>query len=87
VGTGQLFDVCPASFLRVAGMDLPAPHLLSDGTHVAALISEWAREVESGSRNVDTLSTKGREGVHLWLREKSKREDSDFEIRRLKRGR
>ncbi len=76
------FDDCPAYYLRRAGMDLPAEHLLDDGTHPATLVNDWAFEVEAGSRNVDTLSPKARELVHLHLNEKAARERRVAEMRR-----
>lgn len=83
-GSKYEFDDCPAYYLRTAPMGLPADHLLDGYTHPANLISEYAFEVESGARNVDTLSPKVRELVHLWLVEKRRRDDHD---REMKKGR
>ncbi len=71
--TSSEFDDCPAYYLRV-GNERPAEHLIDGITHPAHMVSEWAFEVESGARLVDTLSPKGREAVHLFVSEKSARE-------------
>ncbi len=81
-GSSFDFDDCPAYYLRTGGGELPAEHLMEDGSHPASLVSEWAFEVESGARNIDTLSAKGREGVHLYLSEKRSRDDFAAEKRR-----
>ena len=80
-GSTYQFDECPAYYLRTVGMRLPADHLIDGTTHPARLISEYAFEVESGARNVDTLSPKVRELVHLYLNEKRQREDYAMEKR------
>ncbi len=86
VGSTASFEDCPAYYLRERRMDLPAEHLLEDGTHVASFVSEWAFEVESGTRMIDTLTTKGRAAIHLYLNEKSQRERKVSELRREQRG-
>ncbi len=80
------FRECPAYFLRTVRSDLPAEHLIDDGTHPATLIGEWAFEVESGSRNVDTLSPKARDLVHLYLGERGARERKLSEMRSERHG-
>lgn len=80
-GSDKLFDDCPAFYLRTVSMGLPAPHLIEGATHPATLVSQWAFEVESGSRNVETLSPKAIELVHLWLSEKHARESYESEKR------
>lgn len=88
-GSEFLFDDCPAYYLRTARMGLPAEHLIDGHTHLAQLVSECAIEVESGARNVDTLSAKMRDGVHLYLSERRQRDDHAREMERKgsKRGR
>jgi hypothetical protein len=86
VGSSAVFDDCPAYYLREGYMDLPAVHLMEDGTHPASLVGEWAMEVESGARSIETLSPKGRELVHLYLRERNSRDKHRDEMRREKRG-
>ncbi len=86
VGSTYEFDDCPAYYLRTAGMGLPAVHLLDDRAHPAMLVSEWAFEVESGSRSIETLSPKARELVHLHLKERGSRERKESEMRRAGRG-
>lgn len=81
-GSTYDFDDCPAYYLRVIGMDMPAIHLINDVTHPAHLVSEWATEVENGARNVDTLTPKAREGVHLWLTEMAQRREHENKRRR-----
>jgi len=68
------FDQCPAYYLRTADQELPAEHLLDGVTHPAHMVSEWAFEVESGARSIDTLSSKGRDAVHLYVGEKAARD-------------
>ncbi len=86
VGTSYEFDDCPAYYLRTAGMGLPASHLLEDMGHPAMMVGEWAFEVETGSRNIETLSPKARELVHLHLRERDSRERKLSEMRKENRG-
>lgn len=81
-GSEFQFDDCPAAYLRTAGMGLPAEHLIDGMTHPSQLVSEYAFEVESGSRSIETLSPKAREGVHLHLAEKRSRDDFAAEKRR-----
>jgi hypothetical protein len=81
-----MFDDCPAYYLRGPG-DLPAEHLIDGHTHPARPVSEWAFEVEAGSRNVGTLSPKAIELVHIHLREKSARDKYTREKEREARGR
>lgn len=83
-GSREQFDDCPAYYLRTGANGMSAPHLIDGSTHAAALVSQWAFEVEAGARNVETLSPKGTEGVHLWLREKRGRDDYATEKRRAK---
>lgn len=85
-GSQELFDDCPAFYLRTGAGDLDAPHLIEGVTHPARLVSQWAFELESGSRNVETLSPKAIELVHLWLKEKRSRDDYASEKQRSKRG-
>lgn len=73
-GSTEQFDDCPAFYLRMPGHGLPAPHLIDDHTHPAQLIGQWAFEVESGSRNAETLSPKVLDLVHLHLRERRARD-------------
>lgn len=80
------FDDCPAYYLRTAGMGLKAEHLIDGHTHPAQLIAEFAMEIESGARNVETISPKARELVHLHFREKRQREEHDSEKRNEQRG-
>ncbi len=86
VGSSTAFEDCPAYYLRERHMNLPAEHLLENGSHVASFVSEWAFEVESGTRMIDTLTTKGRSAVHLYMNEKSQRERRLSEMRRENRG-
>ena len=84
-GSKYLFDDCPAYYLRTVGMGLPAVHLIDGHIHPAQIIGEYAFEIENGSRNVDTLSPKARELVHLHLSEKASREAYASEKRRKER--
>jgi hypothetical protein len=84
-GSREAFDDCPAYYLRTASSGLPAEHLIDGVTHPAELVGQWAFEVESGARQVDSLSPKAIEGVHLWFREKRGREQLEDELRRKKR--
>ncbi len=86
-GTDEEFPDCPGYYLRTADMGLPADHLIEGATHPAQIISEWAMEVESGARRVSSMSAKGRDGVHLWLREKAKQREYDREQREKNRAR
>ena len=86
-GSDEEFPDCPAYYLRTADMGLPAEHLIEGTTHPARLVSEWAMEIESGARMVDTLAPKARELVHLYLRQKRQREDHEREQRAKERGR
>lgn len=79
------FDDCPAYYLRTVGMEMPAEHLIDETTHPAQFVGEWAVEIENGARNVDTLSPKAREGVHLWFAEKAEKREHDDELRRAGR--
>ena len=81
-GSKETFPDCPGYYLRTAPMGLPAEHLLDNSIHPASLVSEWAFEVESGARNVDTLSPKAASLVHVYLREKRERDEYDRENRR-----
>ncbi len=85
-GSKYEFDDCPAYYLRTANMKMPAEHLIDGHTHPAILVSELAFEIESGSRNVDTLSPKTRELVHLHLRESRDRDKFAEEKRRKERA-
>ncbi len=80
------FNDCPAYYLRTSAMRLPAEHLIDGVTHPATIISELAFEIESGARNVDTVSPKARELVHIHLRESRLRDRYAEEIRRKKAG-
>ena len=83
-GSPEAFDDCPAYYLRTAAAGLPAIHLIEDVTHPAELVGNWAFEVESGSRQIDSLSPKAIDGVHLWFREKRAREKLEDELRKRK---
>ena len=83
-GTDQEFDDCPAYYLRV-GNERPAEHLIDGVTHPAHLVGEYAFEVESGARRIDTLSLKARDAVHLHVNEKVKRDRYADELRRSKK--
>lgn len=85
-GSAEAFDDCPAFYLRTGGGDLPAPHLIDGHSHPARRVSQWAFEVESGSRNVESLSPKAIELVHLWLTEKRARDDFASKKRKANRG-
>lgn len=85
-GSPTAFDECPAYFLRTAGSDKPARHLIDETAHPGALVSAWAFEVEVGARLVDSLPPKGIEGVHLWFGEKRARDDYASELRKSKRA-
>lgn len=74
-GSSYMFDDCPAYYLRTARHDLPAEHLIDGHTHPAHIVSEYAFEIETGSRSVETLSPKVRELVHLHLHEARARDD------------
>ncbi len=76
------FDDCPAYYLRVPGMDLPAAHLIDGALHPAQDVSQWAFEIETGSRNIETLSPRARELVHLYIREKVSRDEYAREKRK-----
>jgi hypothetical protein len=65
-------------------MGLPAEHLMPDGTHLASLVGEWAMEIESGARSIDSLSPKARTAVHLYLRERNARDRYLMEMPREK---
>ncbi len=80
------FDTCPAFYLRTASGGRKAPHLIDGHTHPAQLVSEWAFEVESGSRSIETLSPKARELVHLYLTEKSAKSLYEIKLRSDRRG-
>lgn len=81
-GSKYQFPDCPAYYLRTEGMGLPADHLIDGITHPAQLVSEYAVEIENGARNVETLSPKVRELVHLHLAEKRSRDAFASEKRR-----
>lgn len=83
-GSQEAFSDCPAYYLRTAASGLPAAHLIEGATHPAELVAAWAFEVESGSRQVDSLSPKAIEGVHLYFREKRSRELLEDELRKKK---
>ena len=85
-GTTSDFDECPAYYLRTGG-DRPAVHLIDGITHPAHAVSEWAFEVESGARMIESLSAKGREAVHLYVAEKAARDRNDDELRKRKGAR
>lgn len=85
-GTDEEFPDCPGYYLRTVDMGLPAEHLIEGSLHPAQLVSEWAMEVESGARMVDTLSPKARDLVHVWLREKDKRQNWESDERKKKRA-
>lgn len=80
------FSECPAYYLRVASMGLPAEHLIDGMTHPATLIQEFAFEVENGARNIETMSPKVRELLHLHLNERRSRDAFEAEKRAEKRG-
>lgn len=84
-GSPAEFDECPAYYLRTVDMELPAVHLIDGITHPAHMVSEWAFEVESGARAVDTLSSKGRDAVHLYVGEKNARDRYADELKRRKK--
>lgn len=83
-GSSAEFDDCPAYYLRV-GNDRPADHLIDGITHPAHMVSEWAFEVESGSRLIDSLSSKGRDAVHLHVTEKASRDRYARELEKRKK--
>jgi hypothetical protein len=85
--SGYEFNDCPAYYLRTAGMGLPADHLVDGVIHPAQPVSEWAFEVESGARNVDTLSAKAASLVHLYIAEKRARDEYEREMKRGKHAR
>jgi hypothetical protein len=84
-GSSEQFDDCPAFYLRTAGNGMNAPHLIDGHTHPAQLVGQWAFEVESGSRNVESLSPKAIELVHMHLRERRSRDDYAAEKRKAAR--
>lgn len=84
-GSSDGFDDCPAYYLRQAPSGRPAVHLIDDVTHPAELVGQWAFEVESGARQVDSLSLKALEGIHLHFREKRSRDQNDDEVRKRKK--
>lgn len=84
-GSTEAFDDCPAYYLRTASTGLSAEHLIDGVTHPAELVGQWAFEVETGSRQVDSLSPKAIEGVHVYFREKRAREQFEDELRKRKR--
>jgi hypothetical protein len=79
------FDECPAYYLRTVDEERPAIHLIDGVTHAAHPVSEWAFEVESGARLVDSLSPKGRDAVHLYVSEKAARDRYAKTLERVKR--
>jgi hypothetical protein len=81
-GSSYEFDDCPAYYLRTASMGMPAEHLIDGNTHPATLVSEWAFELESGSRSVDSLSPKARDLVHLHLNERAAKMSHEAKLRR-----
>jgi len=88
------FPECPAAYLRRQGdvvmlrtrhrVEPFAPHLIGGIHHPGDRVSEVAFEVEAGARNIDTVTPKMREGVHLWFREKAIRDTYDAEARKAK---
>jgi len=86
-GSDEEFPDCPAYYLRTVGMGLPAEHLIEGGTHPAQIVSEWSMEVENGARMVETLPLKGRDLVHLFLRQKQLRDEHARKEREKKRAR
>ena len=86
-GSQEIFDDCPAYYLRTAASGLPATHLIDGGQHPARLVSQWAFEIESGARSVETLSPMAIDLVHVWLKEKRSRDDFADEKRKATRGR
>ena len=86
-GSDEEFPDCPSYYLRTADMEMPAEHLIEGTTHPAQIISEHAMEVETGARSVTTMSPKVRDLVHVFLREKGKRDDHDRKMREKARGR
>lgn len=85
-GSDYQFADCPAYGLRTARMGMPAEHLIEGVTHPNSIVSTWALEVESGSRNIESLPTKGVELVHLRLNEARKRDAYVTEMRKKKAG-
>jgi hypothetical protein len=84
-GTAFEFDECPAYYLRTVDQERPAVHLIDGITHPAHLVGEWAFEVESGARMIDSLSPKGREAVHIHVGEKAARDRYADELKRRKK--
>jgi len=85
-GSAQEFDDCPAYYLRTGEQDRPAAHLIDGVTHPAHLVGEWAFEVESGARRIDSLSLKARDAVHLYVNEKAARDRYADSLKRKKGG-
>ena len=81
-GSSFEFYDCPAYYLRVASNDLPAEHLIDGFTHPAHIVEEFAFEIESGARNVESLSPKAIELVHLFFGERRAR---DIKVRELQK--
>ena len=90
-GTDEMFPECPAAYLRTSadltmlrdrfGREPFAPHLVGGMTHPYSIASVAASEVESGARNVETVSPKVMGLAHLvWAEREKKRENE-----RLKR--
>ncbi len=86
-GSDEEYPDCPSYYLRTADMGLPADHLIEGTTHPAQIVSEHAMEVETGARSVTTMSPKVRELVHIFLREKGKRDEYDRKQREKARAR
>jgi len=84
-GSPTDFDDCPAYYLRQAALEMPAEHLIDGVTHPAELVGQWAFEIESGARQIESLSSKALDAVHLWFREKRSREILEDELRKKKR--
>jgi hypothetical protein len=83
-GSPTDFDDCPAYYLRQAAMDMPAEHLIDGITHPANLVGQWAFEIESGARQIESLSSKAIDAVHLWFTEKRARDVFEGELRKKK---
>ena len=86
VGSTESFNDCPAYYLRSSQSELPAEHLIDGHAHPSTIVSEYVFEIESGSRSIETVSTKVRQLVHLWINEKRSRDAKATEMRREKRG-
>lgn len=78
-GSQFTFPDCPMYYLRTAGHQMDAEHLVDGVTHPAELVAPRAAELEAGAISAENLSPKVLELAHLWLREKSSRREWERE--------